>query len=227
VSLLRYERNQSTISDSDQKILKNARVCVIGCGGLGGHIIEMLARLGIGYITAVDGDVFDDTNLNRQLLATSETLGHKKALEAKERVALVNPEVVINSVSTFLTQSNGEAIISGHDLVVDALDHIETRFIVQEICETLGITMIHGAVAGWYGQVATIYPGDRSLDKLYRSRDGVGKEKELGCPAFIPNLISAIEVTEVVKVLLNKGDVLRNKALFINLLEHEYDVIEL
>lgn len=224
---MRYSRNRNTISEADNEVLKASRVCVIGCGGLGGYIIEMLGRIGIGSITAIDGDVFDESNLNRQLLSNSESLGKSKAHEAKKRMEIVNPEVRVEAIQVFLGEDNAEELLKGHDIIIDALDGIKTRFLVQGVAERLGIPMVHGAIGGWYGQVSTIFPGDRTLNKVYKSTEDKGAEKLLGNPSFTPTLISSIQVGEVIKVLLKRGEPLRNKLLFINLLEHEYDVIEL
>lgn len=223
----RYSRNMKMLSKEENERLAGFRVCVVGCGGLGGYIIEMLGRLGIGNITAVDGDVFDETNLNRQVLCDSETLGQSKALIAKKRMGLVNPLVKVTAVTEKITEENAEKILSSHDLIVDAIDEIETRFLLQNTASKLNIPMVHGAIAGWYGQVSTILPGDRALDKIYPTRNVKGLENELGNPSFTPALIASIQVSEALKVLLNKGNLLRNKLLYIDLLEHDYMVIEL
>ncbi len=223
----RYERNKATLSEEENQVLQQSRVCVVGCGGLGGYVIEMLARLGVGTITAIDGDVFDESNLNRQILCDEKVLGQSKALTAKNRMAIVNSEIKVHAVHELLTSDNGECLLGGHDVVVDALDNIDTRFLIQGICEKLRIPFVHGAIAGWYGQVATIFPGDRTLDKIYKSRTSSGKEKLLGNPSFTPALVSSTQVSEVAKILINRGKLIRKQVLFINLLEHEYEILDL
>ena len=223
----RYSRNMNTLSKEENERLKGFKVCVIGCGGLGGYAIELLGRLGIGFITAVDGDEFDATNLNRQLLSTEEILGQSKALAAQERMKKVNSEVTVNPIRVFVTDENCAEIISGHDVVVDALDNMITRRLLEKHCETLNIPLIHGAIAGWYGQVSTILPGDRTLQKIYPSNENKGAEVELGNPSFSPAMVASIEVAEVVKVLFGRGEILQNKLLTIDLLNQEYEVFEL
>lgn len=224
----RYLRNMNALSEEDIKRLNSSKVCVVGCGGLGGYIIEMLARIGVGYITAIDGDVFDETNLNRQLLSNIKNIGHNKAIEAKNRIELVNPDVIINPISTMIDHTNAYNILKDHDVIVDALDNINSRRIIQEYSSKLNIPMVHGAIAGFYGQVTTIYPGDNTLDILYSNSTQLNKgiEKELGNPSFTPPLVAAIEVAEVIKILLNKGKLLRKKVLFIDLLNNNYDVVD-
>ena len=87
--------------------------------------------------------------------------------------------------------------------------------------------MVHGAIGGWYGQLTTIFPGDRTLDKIYRSYDNEKIKNPLGNPSFIPALTASLEVSEVVKILINRGELLRNKMLFINLLDNSFDIIQL
>lgn len=220
----RYDRN-GIFTAKDMKQIHAAHVCVVGSGGLGGYIIEMLARVGIGKITVVDGDVFDETNLNRQLFSTSENLGRIKVFEAKKRIAQINPETTIHAIHTLLDEENAVSIIQSADLVVDALDNVPARLVMQIACEELQIPLIHGAIAGWYGQVTTILPGDRTLDRLYKNSQGKGIEQELGNPSFTPATIASIQVSETLKVLLGKEEILRNRILLIDLLDNEFQIL--
>lgn len=223
----RYSRNQSMISSDEQILLNKSKVCVIGCGGLGGYNIEMLARLGIGTITIIDGDVFDESNLNRQLYSTSETMGYKKADIAKDRLGLVNPEVTVISINKFLTKENGFDLLKDSDIIVDALDSMDVRKEVVHLCESLQVPFVYGAIAGWYGQVATILPGDQTLEQLNKSSKNKGEEVQLGNPSFTPALVASIQVSEVLKLITGKGDILRHSFLHINMLNHEYEVYDL
>lgn len=223
----RYNRNIKTLSVEENDRLKDFKVCVVGCGGLGGYIVEQLGRIGIGMITAVDGDVFDESNLNRQLLSHMDNLGCGKAKAAEERMRKVNPLVTVIPVQQRLNADNGFEIIKGHHVVVDALDNIESRLVLEGLAEKAGIPLIHGAIAGWFGQVTTVFPGDRSLSRLYPDDVQHGIEKELGNPSFTPGLVASIQVAETLKVLINRGAALRNRILLINLLNQEYEVIEL
>lgn len=227
VKINRYARNFNTLSREEHEQLVKSKVCVIGCGGLGGHIIEMLGRLGVGNITAVDGDVFEESNLNRQILATENTLGQSKAKVAKERMKTVNSEINVEAIVEYVDESNVQKILAGHQVIIDALDNIPSRLVLQDACQELKLPLVHGAIAGWYGQVTTIFPGEATLSKIYGKDIAKGAEKELGNPSFTPALIASIEVSEVVKILIDRGDLLRNKLLFVNVLEQEYNVINL
>ena len=224
----RYLKNMNALSIEDIKKINNGKVAVIGCGGLGGYIIEMLGRIGVGYITAIDGDVFDETNLNRQIISHTKNIGMSKAMEAKKRMALVNPDIHLEPVRTMLDESNALALLKGHDVIVDALDSIKTRLIVQSGAAKLNIPMVHGAIGGFYGQVTTIFPNDRTLDFLYPRNNGVNKgvEEELGNPSFIPPLVASVQVAEVIKILINRGDLLKKKVLFIDVLNNNFDLVE-
>lgn len=220
----RYDRN-GIFTAKEMKVIRAAHVCVVGSGGLGGYVIEMLARVGIGEITVVDGDAFDETNLNRQLFSTSENLGESKVLEAKKRMAQVNPETTIHAIHALLNQENAGSIFQRVDLVVDALDNVSARMVAQEVCEQLEIPFIHGAIAGWFGQVTTILPGDRTLNRLYNNSQETGIEEELGNPSFTPATIASIQVSETLKVLVGKEGILRNRILMIDLLDNEFQIL--
>lgn len=223
----RYNRNMMTLSPEENKKLNEFKICVIGCGGLGGYVVELLGRLGVGFITAIDGDVFEETNLNRQILSTERQIGKSKAMVAKERMDEVNSDVEVNAIQEFLTEENCRELIMGHHVVVDALDNMTTRIILEKHCEVLDLPMIHGAIAGWYGQVSTILPGDRTLEKIYPEGENKGAEVELGNPSFTPALVASLQVAEVVKLLFHKGDLLQRKLLTIDLLSHDYEIFEI
>lgn len=221
----RYERN-GIISHEEQQQLANMKVCVVGCGGLGGYVIEMLTRFGVGSMTVVDGDVFTESNLNRQLLCVTQSLGKSKAFTAEERIALINETTEVNVVSTYIDRENAKDILQGHDLVMDALDSNAVRFIVLEACAALNIPFIHGAIAGWYGQVCTVLPEDQFMRAFLSRAKAKGIEKTIGNPSFTPACIASYQVSEAIKVLLNKGSILQEKMLCIDLLNNEFEVIQ-
>ena len=223
----RYSRNMLTLSKAENDSLREKKVCVVGCGGLGGYIVEMLGRLGVGTITAIDGDTFDVTNLNRQILSDTTTLGKDKAKEAFNRMEKVNPEIKIIPIAEKLTKDNYPSLLRDCHVAVDALDNIKSRILLQESCEELNIPLVHGAIAGWYGQVTTIFPKDRSLNKIYSGYMDSEVDNPLGNPSYTPALIASIEVSEVVKILINRGNLLRNKMIFVNLLDNAFEIIDL
>ncbi len=224
----RYQRNRNSIAVSDQLKLFSSKVAVVGCGGLGGYIIEQLARLGVGELLLIDPDCFEDHNLNRQLYSSPEVIGQAKAAVAARRVQEINPAVRATPIQQRLSSANGRELLSGCQVVADAVDNLTARRELAEICASLNIPLVHGAIAGWYGQVCTIYPGDPALEKIYGScRGNRGIEQELGNPSFTPAMIASLEVAEICKVLLGKAELLRNRKLTIDLLHMEIEEVPL
>ncbi|MGD9475720.1 MAG: ThiF family adenylyltransferase [Eubacteriaceae bacterium] len=216
----RYERNFPAFSETDFEKIRTAKVCVVGCGGLGGYIIEMLARVGIGSLILIDGDVFEDSNLNRQLNATQKNLGDSKAKAAAQRVKLINKDVNTCYYKEFLTAENGQELIDDAIIIIDALDNVKTRLILQKLCKEKGIPLIHGAIGGWFAQVTTVFPEDDTLSRLYSDKKDTDS-KALGNPSFTPALAASIQVSECLKVITEKDDLLRNQLLYIDLLSNE------
>lgn len=224
---LRYARNINAISVEELHILHTKKVCIVGAGGLGGYITEILSRLGILNITLIDDDVFDLNNLNRQLFSKESLIGHSKVAAAKARISEVNSNVQLNIMQKRMDADNANDIISGHDLVIDALDNIQSRFVLADTCNFLDIPMVHGAIAGWYGQVCCIYPGDKTLDFLYNRNKEKGVETELGNLPFTASTIASLQCAQAVKILTNKGDIIRNSVLQIDLLNGEYTTLNI
>lgn len=222
----RYDRNLGTIDGRQQALLQRRAVCVVGCGGLGGGIIENLARLGVGKITIVDGDVFHVTNLNRQILCDEKNLGCFKAEEGAKRVGRINSEITVCPVSTFLEEHNSRQIIHGHDAVIDALDNVRTRVLLERACEEEDLPLVHGAIAGWSGQVAVVLPGAGLLRTIYAGGEAAGDEKDAGTPSFTPAVVAGLETAETLKLLLGQESVLRNKLLTVDLMCQRYEITE-
>ncbi|OGU15141.1 MAG: thiamine biosynthesis protein ThiF [Geobacteraceae bacterium GWC2_53_11] len=224
----RYQRNRTIISVSDQLTLFRSSVAVIGCGGLGGYVVEELARLGVGKIVVIDPDVFEEHNLNRQLFSSPENLDTAKVEAAARRIGEINPAVTLVPVQTAFSPENGAELLAGCQLAVDALDSIQVRLELAEVCTTLNIPLVHGAIAGWFGHVTTQFPGDDSVQAIYRSwTSGKGVEQSLGNPSFTPAVVASLEVAEVCKLLLGRGTPLRGRQAIIDLLSMEMHVINI
>jgi molybdopterin/thiamine biosynthesis adenylyltransferase len=226
----RYARNMGTFSGRDQSLLSVSRVCIVGLGGLGGAVTEILARLGIGALTLVDGDVFEESNLNRQLLSTPETLGASKAAAAQNRVRLINPSVQTRIHDVFLDAQNAGRLIEGADVVVDCLDSLKTRFVLEKAAKTAEIPMVSAALAGTYGQITTIFPQDPGLALIYGPEDQVpakGAEAVLGTLPYTAMAMASLECSEITKILLKRGSLLRNSLLVMDLMDNVMEVLPL
>jgi molybdopterin/thiamine biosynthesis adenylyltransferase len=224
----RYLRNMGTISIHEQHTLLKSAVAVVGCGGLGGYVIEELARLGVGTIKAIDPDVFQEHNLNRQILCTRLTIGRPKVEAARERVALINPSVSLIPFREAFGKATGGRLLENIAVAVDGLDSIRVRIELSEACEVAGIPLVHGTIGGWYGQVATQVPGAPTVQTIYRSSQGEkGVEQVLGTPAFSPAAIASFQAAEVCKILLSRRSLLSGRLLFLNLLDMEVEKVDI
>ncbi len=222
---IRYTRNMPALSEEECKSLQTKQVCVVGCGGLGGYIIELLARIGVGALTVVDGDVFDVTNLNRQLLSDEAGLGMSKAKAAVSRVTGINSTVSVTAVEEFLTADNALQILEGCDLVVDALDSAESRKVLAEACAEKSLRIVHGAISGWSAQVAIIEPGSGIFDKLYPPRTANAPKK--GNLSFVASVCASVQASEAVKQLIGHTSTLLGKLLLMDLKQMEFIKIDI
>jgi molybdopterin/thiamine biosynthesis adenylyltransferase len=223
----RYQRNREAISVGDQSTLFRSAVAVVGCGGLGGYVVEELARLGVGRIVVIDPDVFEEHNLNRQLFSSPANLGLAKVEAAFVRISEINPAVTLVPVQAALSPENGTALLGGCQVAVDALDSIQVRLELADVCAGLNIPLVHGAIAGWFGHVTTQFPGDDTLRTIYRTwKAGKGIEQRLGNPSFTPALVASLEVAEVCKLLTGQGTPLRGRQLMIDLFSMELHIID-
>lgn len=218
----RYIRNFPALSEQEFETIRSKRVLVVGCGGLGGYIIEMLARLGVGAIRAVDGDCFEKSNLNRQLLSAPAVLGMAKAEAARLRVSQINPDVFVEAHCVFMDEGNAAELIDGCDIVMDALDNIESRRILSRACEEKNVPLVFGAISGWIAQAAVSMPGDGFVDRLYPQ--GV-EIKDKSTLSFTPAFCAAMQCALATRLLCGrkiKGSVLN----CFDLLNMEFETID-
>lgn len=228
---LRYERSLGTVAGpAGQLQLLRSRVAIVGLGGLGGLVAELLARMGVGTLVLIDGDRFSESNLNRQIMSSEAVLGVQKASAAAARLKEINAAVEYVVYAQFATPHNLEGMLAGSDVAVDCLDSLSTRFMLENGCRNLNIPFVHGAIAQFYGQVAVIYPGDPGLTAIYGPPDNDkehGIEKELGNPATTPALVASLQVQEILKILLKIEKLLRNRLLFIDTRQGSFETIQL
>lgn len=218
---MRYRRNIPALSEAECAALRGKTVAVIGCGGLGGYLIEYLARIGVGKIRCVDGDVFEESNLNRQLLSSISLLGTSKARAAAERVSAINPDVQVVAYPIFLDETNSRQLIAGCDAVLDALDSIPARKILAKACASEQIPLIYGAIQGWVAQAAVCMPGSNLMDRLY-PENAVIKDKSV--LSFTPALCASMQVSLATKLLTGRP-VDTETLYYFDLLHQEFETI--
>ncbi len=222
--LKRYQKNMSMLSVEDIKKLNETSVCIIGCGGLGGHVIESLARLGVETITAVDKDIFDETNYNRQIYCNDRTMGLPKASIVGKFIRRINSRVKINTMTLAYNEKIGKKIIRNHDIVVDAVDNVETKLLLEKHCNELNIPLVHGAIGGWFGQLGICMPGSNMISKIYKDNTE-GIESELGNPSFTPAITANMMVVEILKFILENSQLV-NKLMTFDLINYDKSIIE-
>ena len=198
----RYIRNLGALTEQECAVLRTKTVLVAGCGGLGGYLIEMLLRLGVGTIRAADGDCFEASNLNRQLLSSPLSLGQSKADAAARRAALVNPDVRFVPISQFVMTENAAELIQGCDAVLDALDNIQARRLLAHACAEAGIPLIHGAICAWSAQAAVVMPGDDLIDRIYPEGVSLSSKASL---SFTPPFCAALQTALCTRLLTGRS----------------------
>jgi len=216
----RFRAHRGTFTSKDQAQLLQATAAVIGAGGLGGTLCLLLARAGLGRLVVCDGDEFEESNLNRQFLSNLSRLGQKKALCAAEEIRRINPAAQVTTYPIKATEENLPDILATAQVVVDCLDNLPARFMVEKAARRRGIPFIHGAVGGLEGLILTVFPEDPGLENLYGSGD-IPKEKwaeaVLGVPTVTPTLVAGLQAAEVINILTGRPLLARGRLLHLDL----------
>lgn len=223
ISPPRYQRNIGSLGIAGQRKLLDKKVIVVGLGGLGGYVLEQLARMGLAQIVAVDPDIFDEANLNRQLLADEKNLGEKKVTAAENRLRKVNRAVEFAGYAVPLDRLPDE-IWRDADLVFDCLDNIKDRLTLARRCSVANVPLVHGAIAGWYGQVGVVWPDSGMLEKVYEDCSR-GVEQDVGIPPFTAAVAASLMVAEGIKILVGSSSGKQPKMLFFDLQESEWQTL--
>lgn len=219
------------IGEEGQLKLLRSKVAVVGCGGLASSALLYLGSIGVGNITIIDDDVVSLSNLPRQNLFTYDQCGELKVLAAKERLEKINPDVTINVINQRLDESNASKFLSCHDIVLDCTDNFETKFLINDTCLKLNIPFVIAGVRDYQGQVLTCIPNKTKDFKFLFSVlpvniDDKYKKIDQGVFPMSVGVIADIAASEVIKYLLNIGELLTDKMLVINLLNNHYQIIK-
>lgn len=228
---VRYSRQLSLpeIGEEGQDKLRRASVFVVGAGGLASPVLLYLVGMGVGRIGFVDDDCVGISNLQRQILYTSEAVGRPKVDEAYHRLKALNPDVILEGYATRLTSDNAEKLLSGYDIIVDACDNYDTRLIVDDYSSRMQKPYVYGGVEGFCGQVSVFnYRGSGS----YRDFAGLGirgaeSDRAVSVVGALPGVIGSLQAMEVVKIIIGCGKPLSGKLLTINLLDNDYQIFQL
>ena len=218
----RYDRQIMIkgMGEEGQEKLKQARVFIAGAGGLGSPAATYLMVAGVGVIRVVDHDRVELSNLNRQVLHWDEDIGKTKAVSATEKLKRLNREVEVEAIEEIITEANIFQLVAGFDLIVDAMDNLPARYLLNKAAIEKNIPFFHGAVYGFEGRVMTIIPGKTAcLRCVYR---GVIPEKKFQVIGVTPAVIGCIQATEVIKYILGIGELLTNRLLIYDGLDMKF-----
>ncbi|WP_281226582.1 HesA/MoeB/ThiF family protein [Flavobacterium aquiphilum] len=216
---MRYSRQiiLPEIGETGQQKLQDARILVIGAGGLGCPVLQNLASAGVGNIGIVDGDVVDETNLHRQLLYTLKDCGSSKAETAKKVILELNPEINVTAFSEFFTAQNAIRIVDDYQIIVDCTDAITVRYLINDVAAAKRIPMVYASIHKFEGQVSVFnYKNGPSYRCLFPEQEGLNTVPNCavsGVLGVLPNTIGTFQATEVLKIILEIGEVLSGKLL--------------
>jgi molybdopterin/thiamine biosynthesis adenylyltransferase/rhodanese-related sulfurtransferase len=228
----RYSRQMilPEIGEIGQQKLQDARVLVIGAGGLGCPVLQNLASAGVGNIGIVDGDVVDETNLHRQLLYSLKDCGNNKAETAKKVILELNPEINATAFSEFFTPQNATRIVEGYQIIVDCTDAIAVRYLINDVSVAKKIPMVYASIHKFEGQVSVFnYKNEPSYRCLFPEQEGlngVPSCAESGVLGVLPNTLGTLQATEVLKIILEIGTVLSGKLLLYDALNFQTQIID-
>lgn len=232
--ILRYQKQIMIpeIGVDGQKKLKNARVLVVGAGGLGCPALQYLAAAGIGKIGIVEFDIVGETNLQRQVLYGSDDVGKLKSIIAKTRLEHLNSLIAIEVINLKLNKTNSQNIFKNYDIIIDATDNNEARYDISDSCVLLNKPMVHGAVYKNEGQVSVFNfnggPDYRSYNPVENRSDIKNPSpSEVGLMGVLPGIIGTYMANEVIKIITGTGIVLSGKLLLINILNNTFNIIKI
>jgi len=223
---LRFHRQTilPNYGEAAQQKLLNSKVLVIGAGGLGCPCLQYLVSSGIGLIGIVDGDIIDMSNLQRQILFTTNDIGKNKAVTAKEKLKDIHPSTEINSFSFFLDGKNAKEIISKYDVVIDCTDDFNTRYLINDVCVELSKPLIFGANYQFEGQVAVFKMDDTKInlrDIFPTPPKQAMRCEEAGAMGAVLGILGSVQALETIKLITQQQDFLYNEILYLNVIKYE------
>lgn len=223
---LRFHRQTilPNYGEAAQQKLLNSKVLVIGAGGLGCPCLQYLVSSGIGLIGIVDGDIIDISNLQRQILFTTNDIGKNKAITAKEKLKDIHPSTEINSFSFFLDGKNANEIISKYDVVIDCTDDFNTRYLINDVCVELSKPLIFGANYQFEGQVAVFKMDDTKInlrDIFPTPPKQAMRCEEAGAMGAVLGILGSVQALETIKLITEQQDYLYNEMLYLNVIKYE------
>nr|WP_319267400.1 HesA/MoeB/ThiF family protein [uncultured Draconibacterium sp.] len=217
----------SEIGETGQEKLKNARVLVIGAGGLGSPLLVYLAAAGIGTIGIVDDDVVSTSNLQRQILYTSSEVGNKKVEIAAQKLKALYPEIDIQAYDTRLDHSNVESLFQQYDVIADCTDNYKTRQLIGSKSASLNKPLAFASVLNYEGQISVFnYQNGPVYADLFPTtpQDGVYSENDIGLLGVLPGITGTLQANEIIKIITGYGEVISGKLLVFNIRDNRFNL---
>lgn len=228
----RYNRHimLPEVGEEGQLRLKNAKILVVGTGGLGSPVLQYLTAAGVGEIAIMDDDVVTEDNLHRQILYGSHDLGKLKTIIAKQRLQVLNRFIKHRIINLRLKKSNALNFIGDFDLIIDASDNFSTRHLINDACIILNKPWVYGSVFKYEGQVSVFnYKGGPSIKCIFDNiadNINVNNPSKTGLFGILPGIIGSFQAAEAIKIITGIGDVLTGKLLQYNMLSNETNIIK-
>lgn len=229
----RYERQLPLehIGIQGQEKLADAKICIIGAGGLGSPASLYLAAAGVGTIGIVDADEVELSNLQRQIVHGTSRIGTKKVLSAKETLKRLNPDTIVHTYPVYADQSNIADLIKDYDFVIDAADNFDTKFLINDVCVHTEKPFVHAGVIRFQGQLMTYIPGQgpcyRCIFKETPPKEAVPCAKEAGIVGAVCGVIGSLQAMEAIKYILGAGELLTGRLLTYDALSARFRTISL
>ena len=231
--LERYSRHiiLQEVGVKGQKKLLNASVLIIGAGGLGAPAALYLAAAGVGTIGIVDADEVDLSNLQRQVIHTTNDVGKAKVKSAAETMEAINPDVTVKTYRTFVDSTNIMDLIKDYDFIIDGTDNFPAKFLINDACVMAGKPFSHAGIIRFKGQLMTYVPGEgpcyRCVFKNPPPKDAVPTCKQAGVIGAMGGVIGSLQAMEAIKYIIGKGELLTGKLLTYDALKMEFHTIKL
>lgn len=228
----RYSRHiiLPEVGAKGQKRLMDASVLIVGAGGLGCPVGYYLAAAGVGSIGLIDDDVVEISNLQRQIAHSTRTIGIPKVISEKETLEGLNPDVSVTAIKSRITGANIRGLFEDYDIIVDGSDNFPTRYLVNDTCVSMGKPLVSGAILRFEGQVTTIVPGEghcyRCIFEEMPPPGLVPSCQEAGVIGAITGVIGSLQAMEVMKLILRKGNVLKNSLLVYDALNASFSKLK-
>lgn len=214
-----------------QRKLLNSKITIIGLGALGSPTAYYLAAAGIGNLKIIDNDEVEISNLHRQILHFTPDINHKKTESALKKLNQLNPDCKIEVINERITSKNSKEILKGSDFVIEGSDNISTKMLINDTCINLNVPFTIAGVLRFHGQLLTVVPNEKTacyrciFSEIPNDNDSRMSCSQAGVIGLVPGVLGCLESNEAIKYILNIGELITNKILYVDLLKNSFNFI--